>query len=332
MENKKSVLLSLSGKNRVDVQFATADLTELKLGLFNPRFRHKSPKTEQEVEKEIWNETDIQPLYMSILQSKGISEPLYVRYDGRVEEGNRRLVCLRKIKQEYEDKPDIFPKEGYTKIPVYILPKDLDAVDLSVLLARLHVSGKKEWDALNQAQHIYDLKEMHGLTYEEISNLIGMSKGKIFQKYWAYKETKTFLSEHPDQPTSRYSFFEEAYKKSKMRHFLDLEKNKKELYSWIIDKKFDKSGAKDIRDLSCFIDNEKIMITFRKSGMKAAYIQYETSDDNNDDEFMDIVDDMMNSLKVMSREELSRIAKDRIKIKKIEQLAVEIHKLLQQTK
>jgi hypothetical protein len=41
---------------------------------------------------------------------------------------------------------------------------------------------------------------------------------------------------------------------------------------------------------------------------------------------------MMNSLKVMSREELSRIAKDRIKIKKIEQLAVEIHKLLQQTK
>ena len=332
MEKKQSILLSISGKRRVELQFAEVDVSFLKLGLFNPRFMHKSLKSEVDIEKEIWSETDIQPLFMSILQSKGISEPLFIRHDGTVEEGNRRLVCLRKIKEKYENNSDVFPKEGYTKIPVYIFPKDLDPVDRIVLLARLHVSGKKEWDALNQAQQIYNLKEIHNLTYEQISNLIGMSKGKIFQKYWSYKETKNFLELNPDQPISRYSFFEEAYKKNNVRDVLSSNSNKKEFYGWIINKKFDKTGAKDIRDLANFIDNDKIMTTFRKSGMKAAYIQYETSTGEEDYEFMEIVDELMDSLRSMSREELSYISKDRTEIRKVEQLINELNHFLKQVK
>ena len=52
MEKKQSILLSISGKKRVEVQFAEVDISSLKLGLFNPRFRHKSLKSEDEVEKD----------------------------------------------------------------------------------------------------------------------------------------------------------------------------------------------------------------------------------------------------------------------------------------
>ena len=330
MTKKQAILLNISGKKPIKAYYVEVDASTLKLDLFNPRFRHKSFKSEKEMEEEIWKEKDTHPLFLSILESKGISEALFLKHDRVVEEGNRRVVCLRKIKEMYADKPEIFPKEGYTKIPAYIFQKDIDPIDLDVFLARLHVTGKKEWDALNQAEHIHRLKEVHNLTFEQISNLIGISKGKIFQKYWAFNETKKFLEKYPDQPINRYSFFEEAYKKINIRAFLNYESNKKEFYNWIVTKKFDKIGAVDIRELSNFIDNKKIFETFKKKGMKAAYIEYISQDEIKEHPSIRLIETLTTTLKNMSRKDLEEILKDKDKINKIKDLLKELNSILNQ--
>ena len=155
-----------------------------------------------------------------------------------------------------------------------------------------------------------------------------MSKGKIFQKFWAYEIMNDFLEKNPSQPISRYSYFEEAYKKPKIKKFIELENNKQEFYSWIIKEKFDDTGAKDIRKLSEFLDQEKILNIFRDNGMKAAYHKYYQSKEEDEIELIEIIDDLLQEMKDLTRKQLLIISKDRKNINKIHELEKEIRELL----
>lgn len=275
MKKKLLIISNIGGTEPTEVEYAEVDISFLKLDLKNPRFKHKKFTSESELEKAIWIESSTRELFLSILESKGISEPLFIREDGTVVEGNRRVVCLRKLKEGIGTEFVVFPKEGYQKIPVYIIPKKIPPVTVDILLARLHVAGKKQWSALNQAEHVYNLRMRHKLTFDKIARLLPMGKGKVLQKFWSYKETKEFLDRYSAQSIQTYSFFEEAYKKKNIREFVESNRGKIEFYQWILNEKFNETGAKDIRKFSDFFENEKLINIFKTKGFKDASLEYE---------------------------------------------------------
>lgn len=322
----KKVLLNISGKKPVEAEFTEKDVSFFSLDLHNPRFSHLNLKFEKQAENEIWNEKDIEILYNSILASKGISEPIYSKPNGTIIEGNRRIVCLRKIKEKYSE-GKIFPKIGYKKIPVFILPNDVSSLDIDLLLARLHVSGKKEWKSLNQAEHIYNLREMHKLSFEEIKKFVGISKGNIHQKYWAYTETRKFLEKNSKESINKYSFFEEAYKKKNVKEFIENVNNVEDFYSWIINGKFNVTGAKDVRDLSKIIDKKDLMLIFIKDGIKSASNSYQNLYENPDNSLR-LATQLNIIFNEFSNVEIKELVKDKNKVNELLKLKHGIDRIL----
>lgn len=327
MTKKHTILLSISGERKILGEYSEKDVSFFKLDLKNPRFSHKKIYSEKKMEEEIWREKDVGILFRSIIESKGISEAIVAYPDGTIIEGNRRIVCLRKIKEKYSDDPNIFPKSGYTKIPTYVLPKDMDPLERDVFLARLHVSGKKEWKSLNQAEQIYNLKEKYKLTFDKITNLIGMSRGKVFQKYWAYSKTKDFLKKYPKEPLSKYSYFEEAYKKKDVRRFVDNDSIKSLFYKWIVEKKFDDTGAKDIRKLSLIMEKPRLFDLFQKEGIKKTYHKYQAIFEIRESFYKSLLD-ILSSIKSLPKDKAKEFFKEKEKREKLNELKKEIDGLI----
>lgn len=326
----KKILLSVGGKTPIEVDYTEKTLSFFKLDLNNPRLIHLKLNSQKEAEEEIWKERDIKVLYDSIIKSAGLSEPIFSWKNGVIIEGNRRIVCLRKIKEKYEKDGNIFPSEKFKKIPTYIVPDKTPQIQIDILLARFHVSGKKQWKSINQAEHIFNLKEKHKLNFKEIQEYIGMSKGSIHQKYWAFLQTKKFLDNFPKESLSKYSFFEEAYKKKNIKEFVE-KKEPETFYSWIKNGKFDSTGAKDVRYLSLIFEKPELMKIFEEDGIKKAYYEYQKKYEISDDSFK-LVSDLIPLFKNIPEEEVKELSKDNSKILKLKKLKKVVDDLVKDIK
>ena len=79
-------------------------LDSIRLDPENPRFRDilllgGKSYTDKELEEQIWQEDDTKDLFNAIKASKGLQEQPLITKDGIVKEGNRRIVCLRKLRK-----------------------------------------------------------------------------------------------------------------------------------------------------------------------------------------------------------------------------------------
>ena len=107
MENSQKISpmkiqLQISKEKNILGEVLYIPLSKLKLDPNNVRFKHLDRVlSEQEIEEQIYGETDTRSLLREIRFSNGLSEPPYVQEiengDFKVLEGNRRTVCLRKI-------------------------------------------------------------------------------------------------------------------------------------------------------------------------------------------------------------------------------------------
>lgn len=253
----------------------TMPVSRLRLDPANPRLRDLAlraeaegkPLTEAEIEKHLWENPDVKRLFNSIVASAGLSEPLWVYEDGRVPEGNERLVCLRKIardlkgdgRRKFTEANVPRMEELVAKVPVKIVPNDVTDADMDILLARLHVTGKDEWPTFNQAAHVYKLNHDDGISVERIAELLAVSTSWVYMRLKAYEWTKGFLDASGTRDLSVYSKFEEAYKvKAKLRkNGLDLDKEE-DMESF---RKMISSGhlawAIDIRKLPKMLEREE---------------------------------------------------------------------------
>ena len=146
----------------------------------------------------IWEEDDTRELFSAIKASGGLQELPLITEEGVVKEGNRRIVCLRKLRPQVNEGKFEHIKPGtLDNVPVKVLSLDITAVEIDVLMARYHVSGKKEWAALNQAERISRMYNEEGLPVERIAEVIGKSKPWVYQKIWAFEKTVEFLKKFP---------------------------------------------------------------------------------------------------------------------------------------
>ena len=216
-------------------------LSQLKLDPNNVRFKHiEEPMTDEEIAKYIWNENDTKSLLREIKFSEGLSEPPIVKKISDSEylviEGNRRTVCLNHWAEEIRSRKEKnITMEKIDPVQCVVLPPDIDEASIALYLARQHVSGKKEWRALNQAAHVYDLINKYDYDWLDVSHAISMGKNTINLNLKAFQITLDYHKKYPEDQDwlNRFSHFLELYKRRTLKEWAENPKNIEKFMEWV---------------------------------------------------------------------------------------------------
>jgi len=321
-------------------------LSKLKLDSKNVRFKHLDRTlNDKEIEEWISTEGDTKSLLREIRFSNGLSEKPYVQEisdeNFRVIEGNRRTVCLRRIKQEIESGKE---KEiSLSKIDpqqCIVLPKDVSEKEFAIFLARFHVSGKKEWAALNQSAHVYDLITKHDYQYDDVANAISISKTRVTLMIKSYETTLKYKDKFPDDDLwlRRYSHFEELWKKKALKEWANDPHNLELFMKWVHDNQF--PMAIKVRKLDSIIQDGKDAYRAIKKGAtidEAVEIlqrqeQNRTITAKIADEVEDKVIDFQELLQNFPRGKMKELANDKEQMKRFEALYKDFGQIIKDIK
>lgn len=252
--SRGTLQLSIVPERRIRLKHVYKKVTDLHFDVNNPRLRHLGKmETEDDVENLLWKEPSTRTLFREIEYTQGLSTPLLVDEGDVVREGNRRLVCLRKLISKIIVGNSDVPMFKVDRVPCYILPRGTQEDDIALYLALEHVTGKKEWRPVNQAGQVYDLHRVYGLSFPRISDILGRSQSSIRVMEKAYSATLEYRGLFHDDTSwmSKYSYFFEAYRHRQTAEWLTIEGNLKRLAGWINSGRVSK-GA-EIRNLTLII-------------------------------------------------------------------------------
>ena len=227
-------------------------------------------------------------LDIEAIQVKRLSDKMYL-----VLEGNRRVATLKYLQEQYENDVDTgaVNAETFKSISVKVINGNDDKAQL-IAMGLHHISGKKKWNPLNQAQMVNDLLNKYQMAEDEVCQSLGLSK-QMLRRYirtlaliQAYKR-----SDYGDEFKSpMYSFFEETVKSPNIREWLGWDdttmtsadkKNQERLFAWFSHQEIainDDEGenevqladpivekSSDIRVLQQFINDENALMRMEKA-------------------------------------------------------------------
>lgn len=229
--------ITLEGR-KVRVRNVDLPLEKVALDAQNPRIANSvallrtnnMAELQAQLEKILWEDSDVRELYRQVLLNKGLIERIIVRQDGRVVEGNCRTVVYRHLRKSQ-------PSEVLWKtIPARVLPDDIAEREVAILLGEMHVAGKNTWSAFEKAGHIYRMHRDFALTQDEIARSLRMSKSKINQLIRAFTTMKLkFLRSYPASTNIRkFSYFEELYRNPELRRWVDQDSEAEDCFvEWV---------------------------------------------------------------------------------------------------
>jgi len=267
-KNKISVPL---GDRRIEIARELWSLDQFKLDPHNPRLSSslrmasaKSAANEAELHARLWKMPQVQALARSIEQNRGLLEDPIVRADGTVIEGNCRIVALRELAREN-------PKEKcFREVHARVLPGDVTAEQISLLLGDLHIAQKIQWSAFDQAEYVWRMHREQGKSLRSIATHLRWTRVKVTQKLDAYEETRAFAERTGDlQAFERFPLFEELMKKQELRNLREDDPGfMKRFGDWIEKGKIKRT--KDVSDLPDILEDDEAREAFLKRSMKAA--------------------------------------------------------------
>lgn len=257
------------GNQDFSLERKVVSVNSLKLDPSNQRVSYVVRKkamaiTDQDLHKMIWDMDPVHDLYQSIFQNGGLIEDPIVRRDGTVVEGNCRTVALRELHRKYPQ------DRRFSHVYVRFLPEDVTDEQLTLLLGELHIAGKIEWRAYEQAEYVWKMNKQFGKTYDYLASHLRWSRSKLAQKISAYEETKSYIEETGDpNGINRFSHFEEFMKKKELREKREAETAfMKQFRKWVFENKF--PDAKDVRDLPQILSIPEAMKKFERNDVRGA--------------------------------------------------------------
>ncbi|MEE1884376.1 AAA family ATPase [Pedobacter flavus] len=208
-------------------------------------------------------------------------------------EGNRRTAALKFLYSEFKKGNNVgkLTLESFKSIEVVSISGD-NPIQHLITMGLHHISGKRKWSPVNQAQLIKDLKYIHGMQEEDICNSLSISKHNLRRNIRVLALIERYKnSDFGDQfEPNMYSLFEEIIKKTEIKSWLGWDDNKLEptileneekLFSWISREEFvDDEGEEnqqiiikepiitkshEIRDLSKIITDKKAIDHMERS-------------------------------------------------------------------
>ncbi|NWK06036.1 hypothetical protein HX827_01675 [Marine Group I thaumarchaeote] len=334
--------LNISGEEAIQADIVSIPLNYLKLDPNNVRFKHiPTPLSDKEIEEHILLESDTKSLLREIKFSRGLSEAPFVKKLSDLEylviEGNRRTVCMRTLVGEISSgKEKDIPRERIDPIDCILLPENMKSADIALLLTRIHVSGKKDWPAMDKGAHVYDLIEIHGMDYDDVAKAVHISKNTISQNVKAYKQTLLYHEKFPEDESwlQRFSHFLELYKKRGLKEWVEVPDNMKEFMQWI--NKGQIPMAIQVRKLDKIIlEDKEAYKAMTKGGTieHALEIFAQNESVKKTDEGSDTqMKNWLVMIKSFPRDKMQELAKDRAKLEEYEEAHREFGKLLKDVK
>jgi len=221
--------IEVTSGRKIPAKLVTLHIRKLHLNPKNPRIRHKfDGETEADIEEQLWHEEGTKGLYNEIRYSGGLSDKPIVSSELKVIEGNRRITCLRRLDEEAKNGEIEFSENAFERVQCLMLPSDVEPKDVDLLVARVHVSGKREWSPLNQAEQVFEMANQYGMTTREIATALSRSPHAVELMLAAFRSTLDYGERFPDNDghwIHKFSYFYELFRSTYLREWAKEKRN-----------------------------------------------------------------------------------------------------------
>jgi len=330
-QEMRTVEFTIMGQKRA-LEVRKIPLSKFKLDPQNVRFKHlEKSLSDPDMEEEIWKENETKYLKEQILAERGLIEPPLVDQSLIVKEGNRRIVCLRKLsKLAHKGKLPGVPSDLFDNVECYVLPPDISGREIAVYLAIQHVSGKAEWAAVNKARHVFELNDVYGLPYEDIAKHIGMSKATVTRMINAMKATYKYHEKIPsdDAWINKYTYFHELYGRRALKDWLAKESSNLDKYmEWISKGKF--KEHRQVRYLPDVVNDDDALVKLEKANMDEVLKILEQKRPELVSDTFRLIKHAISAINQIPRHEFITLCKDKARRKMLEDLGEAVKGLLE---
>lgn len=213
------------------------------------------------------SQEDTEALKRSIIASHGVQEPIYLRADGTVAEGNRRVVALRSALEQFPN------DDRFATIPAWRIPDDTPESVIQDLLNEVHLGSVRGWAPYERALQMTALIT-GGLIEEEIGERYRMDTREVRQHLAAVAYMQTYYFPITNDPTdpehrTKFSYFLEYCKNTKLQvHAATIPDLKERFARWVRDGRID-TGLR-VRRLSRVLDSTEATRLLDVIGFAAA--------------------------------------------------------------
>ena len=160
---------------------------------------------QQAIEEGMREEASVKALLSSIPKQGGISDPLIIKPNGRVLEGNSRLASLRIL---YEKKEE----EKYLTAPCRVI--DLNEKEIDAFLHQQHIDGKTPWSAYDKAYSAYHRVQIDRVSLATYARRTSSSKSEIEKQINAIK---LMMLEKMSHKKDRFSYYDLFHRSRKLK-------------------------------------------------------------------------------------------------------------------
>lgn len=257
----------------VSLTLVEVDPDEVELDPTNPRIGFSMRQLEEHERSDaassllLTSQEDTEALKRSIILSNGVQEPIYLRADGRVAEGNRRVVALRAAKEEFLGDP------RFERMPAWLIDASTPEHVIQDLLNEIHLGSVRGWAPYEKALQMRGLLDS-GLIEDEVAERYRMTPREVRQQIAAvaFMDTMYFpITTDPTDPEhrSKFSYFLEFHKNGKLQsHAAARETLPEDFCRWVRDENID-TGAR-VRRLARVLDSAEATRLLDTLGFDAA--------------------------------------------------------------
>jgi hypothetical protein len=268
--------LTISGLDFI-VTHERVSIDDVRLDPNNPRIRLQirygkkgKPTSQEEVLVLIREQPGYDDLQKQIRKLGGIYDPIIVRHDGTVVEGNTRLAALRVL--HGTNRGDV----RWKTVPITRLPPTIPENVVEMLMANFHIAGKTMWRPAAQADQIYRLVRELKVPVQQVADETRMTTREVEHYLAAYEylvqevlpeATKNGGSDWQQILESKFSHALELMKGKKLKQIRDDPEARKDVARLIAHNKI---TGNEVRKLPGLIGDKKTTAILKKDGFKAA--------------------------------------------------------------
>jgi len=254
----------------ISVEHREMPLEDVRLDPSNPRIQHAVKRitkngvvSQDDLRNLILDLPGVPELFKSIRDNGGLLEPIYVRPDGRIIEGNCRAASYLKLH-------NVNRKDArWHTIPAVFVPNSSNR-QVAILQGQYHVAGKNKWLAYEKAGHLHHMHTELKMDEKTIGRTLGMHERDVIRDLKAYETmTEKLLPEiKSGNGLDKWSFVQELYKRKDLEEYRAKPGNVDEFVSLVVNKKL-KKGA-DVRKLARILSHAGAVKVLKKQDVESA--------------------------------------------------------------
>lgn len=259
--------------HRIELNLVELDPDQVRLDPTNPRVTFSMRQLAEEQRNEgacsllLITQEDTESLRRSILHSNGVQEPIYVRANGTVAEGNRRVVALRAAKEQFPGDP------RFASLPAWLIPENTPEYVIQDLLNEIHLGSVRGWAPYEKALQMRALIA-GGLIEDEVAERYRVTARDVRQQLHAVDMMNQLyfpITADPTEPEHRakFSYFLEFNKNGRiLAHRETMPDLPNRFAVWVRDGRID-TGAR-VRKLPKILDSAEATRLLDAIGFDAA--------------------------------------------------------------